>query len=185
VVCEVLLVQRFRFIGVAVLSILVLTIVGAVSLSSAYAAPVTITLNVLPNPALPGQSVTFSGQVTPAAPDNIEIFVESDNPGCADDIRVVWLALNLAPSLTLHTTSIHFTGTANAAGFYSITAAAGFPAGTYGVLALDATSGGPGACDPFTVAPPVPEYPFGLAILAAFMVIAYGVIRRKTVTKQK
>ena len=31
-----------------------------------------------------------------------------------------------------------------------------------------------------TAAPPIPEYPFGLAVLAVFMIIAYGVIRRKT-----
>jgi hypothetical protein len=29
-------------------------------------------------------------------------------------------------------------------------------------------------------APPIPEYPIGLAVLAVFMIIAYGVIRRKT-----
>jgi hypothetical protein len=33
--------------------------------------------------------------------------------------------------------------------------------------------------------PPIPEYPLGLAVLAIFMLIGYGVIRRKTVTKQK
>jgi hypothetical protein len=35
----------------------------------------------------------------------------------------------------------------------------------------------------FTVgspAPPIPEYPIGLPILAIFMIIGYGVIRRKT-----
>jgi hypothetical protein len=34
-------------------------------------------------------------------------------------------------------------------------------------------------------APPIPEYPFGLVVLAVFMVIAYGVIRRKTIVKQR
>jgi hypothetical protein len=28
--------------------------------------------------------------------------------------------------------------------------------------------------------PPVPEYSFGLAVLAIFMIIGYGVIRRRT-----
>ncbi|MGP8128579.1 MAG: hypothetical protein ACLP9D_12345 [Candidatus Bathyarchaeia archaeon] len=36
-----------------------------------------------------------------------------------------------------------------------------------------------------TSGPPIPEYPLGLAVLAVFMILAYGVIRRKTVTKQK
>ncbi len=190
-VCEVLLVQRFRFIGITALSILVLTIIGAVSLSPAYAVgPVTMTLNVSPNPALPGQAVTFSGQVTPPATgaDNIEIGV---GIGLCEptDIRVVWLAVNLAPS-GIHSTFVGqtFTGTANSAGHYSITVPGGFAAGLYGAIAVDTSYTAVGAgtdCDPFTVAPPIPEYPFGLAVLAAFMVIAYGVIRRKTVTKQK
>jgi hypothetical protein len=34
-------------------------------------------------------------------------------------------------------------------------------------------------------APPIPEYPVGLAILAVFMVIGYGLIRRKTTTQQR
>ena len=34
----------------------------------------------------------------------------------------------------------------------------------------------------FTIQPatPIPEYPYGLAVLAIFMMLAYGVIRRKT-----
>ena len=32
---------------------------------------------------------------------------------------------------------------------------------------------------------PIPEYPLSLSILAIFMILAYGVIRRRTVTKQK
>jgi hypothetical protein len=35
------------------------------------------------------------------------------------------------------------------------------------------------------LAPPIPEYPLGLPILAIFMIIGYGVIKRRTVTKQK
>jgi len=32
---------------------------------------------------------------------------------------------------------------------------------------------------------PIPEYPLGLPLLAIFMIVGYGVIKRKTVTKQK
>jgi hypothetical protein len=35
-----------------------------------------------------------------------------------------------------------------------------------------------------TTAPPIPEYPLGLPILAIFMLVAYGVIKRKISTKQ-
>jgi hypothetical protein len=192
VVCEVLLVQRLGFIGVAVLSILVLTIVGAVSLSPAYASlpPATMTLNMSPNPALPGQAVTFSGQVNPpkTGADTIQIYVLSGELRCAPlDTRFVWLAVNLAPStLTPSSPTPTFTGTANSAGFYSITGAAGLPADAYTVYARDTSYVGVAStCDPLTVAPPIPEYPLGVAVLAAFIVITYGVIRRKTVTKLK
>jgi hypothetical protein len=36
-----------------------------------------------------------------------------------------------------------------------------------------------------TSAASIPEYPFGLAVLAIFMVLGYGVIKRRTLTKQK
>jgi hypothetical protein len=36
-----------------------------------------------------------------------------------------------------------------------------------------------------TSATTIPEYPIGLSVLAVFMILAYGVIRRKTITKQK
>jgi hypothetical protein len=182
--------QRFKLIGITILSILVLTIVGAVSLSPAYAQ--TMTLNISPNHALPGQSVTFSGQVTPPATstDQIEIDVFSPASSCsATDIRFVWLAVNLAPSLTPLANPSIFTGTADNVGHYSITVPGGFPAGQYAAVAYDGTSpysfGVFADCDPFTVSTVIPEYPFGLAVLAAFMVIAYGVIRRKTIVKQK
>ena len=32
---------------------------------------------------------------------------------------------------------------------------------------------------------PIPEYPLGLPILAIFMIIGYGLVRRRTITKQK
>jgi len=41
-------------------------------------------------------------------------------------------------------------------------------------------------CPVGTITPiAIPEYPLGVAVLAIFMIIAYGVIRRKTITKQK
>jgi hypothetical protein len=168
-----------------VLSILVLTIIGASFLSPAYAGiPTSISLNVSPNPALPNQAVTFSGQVTPAAADSITVFVHSGSLTCPDDIRFVPLAVNLAPStLTPSNLPIHFTGTADSTGFYSITVPGGFAVGLYGVIAVDESTSIVSNCDPFTVSTVIPEYPFGLAILAIFMVIGYGVIRRRTITK--
>lgn len=41
--------------------------------------------------------------------------------------------------------------------------------------------------DPLTVAaaPPIPEYPFGLSLLAILMIVGYAVVRRRTIRKQK
>lgn len=182
------MVQRFRLIGVTVLSILVLTIVGAVSTSPAYADNVTFSLHISPNPALPNQAVTFSGQVNPplTSADTISVYVHSGSLTCPDDIGFVPLAVNLAPSMTPSNLPLHFTGTADNTGHYSITVAGGFAADLYGVLAVDSSYSQLGEfspCDPFTVSPVIPEYPFGLAVLAVFMIIAYGVIRRKTIMK--
>ena len=154
------------------LSILVFTIVGAVSLSPAYASIPTITLSISPNPALPNQDVTFSGQVSSphGASDGVAVAFYT-GAGCVGD------SFNFVP------------GHADSGGSYSLTQTGGFPSGTYSAQAQDEsyTPEVFSPCDPFTVssAPSIPEYPFGLAILAVFMIIGYGVIKRKTVTKQK
>lgn len=175
-------VQRFRFIGITVLSILVFTIMGVTFPSSAYAAPVvTMTLNISPNPALPGQAVTFSGTVaSPAVPaDSIRVSVFSGGPLCptGGDIGFIPLAVNLAPSTIAFGV---FTGTALSDGSYSITAPSGFPVGSYGVSASDLTASFTSLCDPLTVSTVIPEYPFGLPLLAIFMIIGYGLVRRRT-----
>ena len=71
------------------------------------------------------------------------------------------------------------------------------PAGYYcpnpGMVGDPGTPGGPIPCPAGDSCPvgsiqpiaPIPEYPFGLAVIAIFMVLAYGVIRRKTTTKHK
>jgi len=183
------MVQRTTLIAVTVLSILVVTIVGAVSLSPAYADAVTMTLNVSPNPALPNQPVTFSGQVSPTATsaDTITVYVLLNNPACATgDIGFVPLAVGVAPSNLIPLNVPSFTGTANSAGSYSITVSSGFSAGTYGVLARDLSyeSLEVSPCDPLTVTPNIPEYPYGLAVLALFLVLGYGLIRRRLVRGQ-
>lgn len=181
------MVQRLRFIGVAVLSVLVLTIVGAVSISPAYAGnPPTMTLNISPNPALPNQPVTFSGKVSPPATsaDTIEVlFAPAGTCITVIDIRFIPLAVGLAPSALTPLKFPILTGTADSSGFYSITAPSGFSAGGYTATAQDTSYAAVivvSPCDSFAVAPPIPEYPLGVAILALFMVIAYGFVRRRT-----
>ena len=179
--------QGFRFIALTVISILVLTIVGATFLSPAYAPSFsgTFTLIISPNPALPGESVTFSGAVMPPFSstmpfDSMLVIVYSSvSCGPIGDIGFIPLTVNLAPSTI---TAQTFPGTANGAGDYSITVPGGFSAGSYSVRVRDDSYSGvvDTACDPFTVGPPIPEYPLGLPILAIFMIIGYGVIRRRT-----
>jgi hypothetical protein len=173
-------VQRFKFIGITILSILLLTIVGATFLSPAHAFP-TITLNISPNPPLPNQPVTFSGQVSSPATsaDSMAVYVHSGSLTCPDDIGFVALAVNLVPSFN---PALKFTGTADSSGFYSITVPGGFAVGQYGAIVIDASAQLSSLCDPFTVAPPIPEYPVGLAVLALLMVLSYAVIRRRTRT---
>ena len=73
----------------------------------------------------------------------------------------------------------------------SFTVASGASPGTYTATVTVTIAPAPTpyatASATFTVPSPtpIPEYPLGLSIVAIFMVIAYGVIRRKTVTKQK
>lgn len=184
-------VQRFRFIFSVALSILLLTIVGTAFLQSAYAPPppppTTFTLNVSPNPVLPNQPVTFSGQVNPletSTGDQIAVVVISgEGTSCIlpADIGFIQLTVNLVPAgITLLGP---FTGTTNNLGAFTIVATGGFAVGPYTVIALDRSYTAISAqspCDPLTVSTVIPEYPFGLALLAVLMIIAYGAIRRKT-----
>ena len=97
------------------------------------------------------------------------------------DIGFIPLTVNLAPSgITLFGP---FTGTTNNLGAFTIVATGGFAVGSYTVIALDRSYTAisvQSLCDPLTVSTAIPEYPFGLTLLAVFMIVAYGVIRRKT-----
>ena len=66
---------------------------------------------------------------------------------------------------------------------YSVTLTGGLTSGSYSAQVEDGSADLFGVCVPFTVmssAPPIPEYPLGLPLLAILTVIAYGVIRRRT-----
>ena len=59
----------------------------------------------------------------------------------------------------------------------------GLTSGSYSAQADEPSLDAFGGCVPFTVmsaAPPIPEYPLGLPLLAILTVIAYGLIRRRT-----
>ncbi len=113
----------------------------------------TPVLALMVNPASPiaGQPFTLTG---PLKLGNVEVFTGS---GCTGTVVV-----------SMSTTTIVS---------YTVTVS-GLPAGQYSV----AVEGDSPSCVNFTVqsAPPIPEYPLGLLILAIFMVVTYGVIRRRT-----
>jgi hypothetical protein len=170
-------VQRFRFIAVTVLSILVLTIIGAAFLSPAYAV-CNLTTTASSYTITQGTaSVTISGtdlcDPTITTGVNANLYAGACLSGPASGPFLANNGVNIDGShnfaITIPTSTLN-------PGSYCFYVASSVSALTNFVN------------DPLTVtssAPPIPEYPVGLAILAVFMVIGYGLIRRKTTTKQK
>ena len=161
--------QRFRFIAVTVLSILALTIIGATFLLPAYA---TGSLTLFINSPVPlNVGIVFSGTETPspAFPPGNEINVAVYTGAGCTTFDFGTLAGSTGP-----------TGGYNSGGALPASAAG---VGSYSAIATDLTTHVSSLCEPFSIVPatpPIPEYPFGLAVLAIFMVVAYGIIRRKT-----
>jgi hypothetical protein len=117
-------------------------------------------LTITPSSPIEGQPFTISGTITTDGYVAIR-----DLSGCSGGVE--FLQAITAPS-------------------YSV-AVPGLPVGTYTVSASDDSSG----CVSFTVIPavtsttttvttPIPEYPYGLALLAIFMILGYAVIKRRT-----
>jgi hypothetical protein len=112
--------------------------------------PTWANTTVTPNPALANQPITFSD-----GNSNTHLIIYSGS-GCTGTV--------------LDDFSVSEFG-------YTVTLSAGLPAGSY-----SATDGTIVPCVNFTVqaAPPIPEYPLGVAILAIFMLVGYGLVRRRT-----
>lgn len=137
---------------------------------------------VSPNPAVAGQPITISGSIpTGAAGQSIygTVFVDAS---VAHDCSSFGAGVLRFPTSGFQSLSAgltySFTVTVSSAGFYC--------AGVTDVGPPVTDSAG---ATPFSVTaattPPIPEYPYGLPLLAILTVIAYSVIRRKTSTKQK
>jgi hypothetical protein len=152
----------------------VLTIIGTVSLSPAYAPPIcTFSTNGAVFTIMQGTTLTVTG-------------TDTCNP--AGTVTVV------AP---IYTSCVGtFTGLQGqatpVAGSFSVNVPTStLNPGTYCITFASQCTGTcpdspPNVNDTLIVsATPIPEYPLGLPILAIFMIIGYGVIRRKTITKQK
>jgi hypothetical protein len=157
------MVQRFKLIGVAVLSILALTIVGATFLQPIYASCLTVTLSST-NITLGTASIMVSGiDNCSGVWEYLYILTGACPPTGTSVVGPVTSTLtgtSFGPT-TLTTSSL-------AQGQYCVEAYS-YPTSSSGFTTLTVTS-----------AAPIPEYPLGLAVLAIFMVLAYGVIRRRT-----
>jgi hypothetical protein len=168
-------VQRFRLIGITVLSILVFTIIGATS--PAHATVCTVfTATLSSSTIVQGGSLTLSG-------------VDNCSPITGENIFANTYETSSCPSSGMPSGSqVGGDGLSGVTGAYSgvpitfFISPPGFGGpGTYCVHVFS-TSDPSGANVAFTVTSPtfIPEYPFGLAVLAIFMILAYGIIRRRT-----
>lgn len=132
---------------------------------------------VSPTSPVAGQTFTISGSFPGTSGDSMSIQVFHDTSAAHDCSSVSNPAVFVSSFIPL-TASLTYSGPV-------VIATAGF----YCAAALDETISPPEPTlsDPFSVtAATIPEYPIGLPLLAIFMVITYGLIRRKTtITKQK
>lgn len=206
-----------RFTGVAVLLILMLTIVGAVSpaYADASCSPAfpsdcvvsnsgnievvaghsgsnTVTLSGIGGVFIDtGNTVVFSGGLFSGPPVVGCTSVLPTGAACSFNPTGVLVP----PSTTSESSSLTITTSPTTPpGTYPVTVEVGFISGGAGLIApvfsIQQQQLHPeqGEFAVFTTqfnliidpAPPIPEYPFGLAVLGIFMIIAYGVIRRKT-----
>jgi len=173
-------VQKFRLIALAVLSMLVLTVVALNLPTPVNAPPTDCTV-----------SISTSGDITVAAgssgSNTVTVTLLSGSctivPGCNSGLPS-GASCNFVPSSgspTYPTTLTITTSPSTPVGSHliGVTATCTVPTScTFGVSA--------GSNEPFHLVvqaappPPIPEYPVGLVVLAVFMIIGYGVIRRRT-----
>lgn len=152
-------------------------ITATVIVPHVYAGTPVAAPTISPNPALVGQPVTFSGSTSPqcsscVAGDTIDILYHSDT-SLAHDCSAGFLPEVLGSTSLQAGLTYSFTTTLSTPGYYC-------------AYVWDVTADIAGASGSFLIqAAPIPEYPLGLPILAILTIFAYGVIRRRTITKQK
>ena len=160
-------------VGLRKQAALILTIIAIVALTvtlnigDVHALPPTLILT--PNPVTQGANVVVTG--IDFSPGNGFVYAFTDNTGsCSDPVFFAGATSadasgNLGP-VTIPTTGVSVgTHCVMTVGFVVVGTL--FPYNAAASLTVNQ-------------APPIPEYPYGLPLLAIFMVITYGVIRRKT-----
>jgi len=167
-----------RLVSVGFLSVLALMISITVITPHAYGFIIIPAPTVSPNPATAGQPFMVYGTISAASVgDSITGFFYVDLSVAHSCGGTLGLISALGPVTLGSSRSYSFTITAPTSSFYPQ---------YYCVVIIDGSSSSfPLTSISVNAAPPIPEYPYGLPLLAIFMLIGYGVIRRKTATKQK
>ncbi len=150
-------VQRFRLIAVAILAVVALT----VTLNSGRVYAYSATLTLTPNPVAQGMNVEARGSGWPY-PYSLYVEVWADNTGSCLGSPLLHISASTDASYDFGPVTIPTSG---------------LSVGTHCVRAVGVVAS---VTELLTVVAPIPEYPFGLPLLAIFMVIGYGLIRRRT-----
>lgn len=162
-----------RLVSVGFLSVLTLMLAITALAPHAYGysfLPPTVS----PNPAVAGQPITVSGTGCCTTADTVDGAIFVDTSAAHDCSSVGSGVISFGPQALSPSLKYSFTITLSSPGFYCVsTTDSATPITDSGNTPLSVT------------AAPIPEYPFGLAVLAILMIVGYGVIRRKTITKHK
>jgi hypothetical protein len=161
-------VQLFRFIAVAILAVFALTVI--LNVGNVYAARGSFTLT--PNNGTPGTNIVAAGTgYNPSVSGSIDV---ESGPCLPTPSGIIVLPVPASTDRSGAFTA-PFSTSSLTPGPYCVVLPASFFRGLAG-------SGFSTGLD--VIAPPIPEYPIGLPLLVIFMIIGYGVIKRRTITKQ-
>jgi hypothetical protein len=158
---------------------LVLTIITIVALTATlnvgnvHAAE---TLTVSPNPVVAGTALTVTGDgFVPGDAGILQLYLGSVHTTA------------FGPDCVGSTVGFPMTISVDGFGHFVVSgiSTTGFSVGAYCAYAYDFDSSAQDSTAFAVTTTIIPEYPLGLTLLAIFMILAYGVIRRKTITKQK
>lgn len=166
---------RKRLVSMGFVSVLALLFTVTVLTPHAYAVGYTVLIS--PNPVVAGQTMTVSGSTGSAGSSGDHMFLEIDTDlSAAHDCSGTNTIIKIGPQTLGPSLTFSFTVTLSVTpGFYC---AAVDDVGSSTTFTFPISNS-----DFFSVsvmAPPIPEYPYGLPILAIFTILAYAVIKRKT-----
>jgi hypothetical protein len=155
--------QLFRFIAVAILAVFALAVI--LNVGNVYA---TGSFTLTPNNGTPGTNIVAAG--TGYNPRVSGIIAVESGPCLPTHSGIIVLAVRASTDRS-GVFNATFSTSSLTPGPYCVLLPASFFRGLAGSMF---------SADLDVIAPPIPEYPIGLPILAIFMIIGYGPIRRRT-----